>query len=125
MKNLTIAIFLAISLAACSSTDAARAQMEQTSHRPMASITMSWWADRAQMEQASHRAASAPIGQQVSWRNPDSGNSGTITPTGEGISLAGEYCREYQQTFTIAGKTDQAYANACRQPDGSWIYVYR
>lgn len=80
-------------------------------------------ADRAHMEQASTRAASAPIGQQISWRNPDSGHSGTITPTREGTSQAGEYCREYQQTVTVGGKTEQAYGTACRQPDGSWRVV--
>lgn len=80
-------------------------------------------ADRAQMEQASTRAAAAPIGQQISWRNPDSGNSGTITPTREGTSQAGEYCREYQQSVTVGGKTEQAYGTACRQPDGSWRVV--
>ncbi len=80
-------------------------------------------ADRAHMEQASTRASTAPIGQQISWRNPDSGHSGTITPTREGTSQAGEYCREYQQTVTVGGKTEQAYGTACRQPDGSWRVV--
>ncbi len=80
-------------------------------------------ADRVQMEQASSRASTAPIGQQISWRNPDSGNSGTITPTREGTSQAGEYCREYQQSVTVGGKTEQAYGTACRQPDGSWRVV--
>jgi len=81
-------------------------------------------ADRAQMEQASHKAATAPIGQQISWRNPDSGNSGTITPTREGTNTStGEYCREFQQTVTVGGKQEQAYGTACRQPDGSWRVV--
>ncbi len=80
-------------------------------------------ADRGHMEQASQRATTAPVGQQISWRNPDSGNSGTITPTREGTSAAGEYCREYQQTVTVGGKSEQAYGQACRQPDGSWRVV--
>lgn len=81
-------------------------------------------ADRAQMEQASQRATAAPIGQQISWRNPDSGNSGTITPTREGTNNAtGEYCREFQQTVTVGGKSEQAFGTACRQPDGSWRVV--
>lgn len=82
-------------------------------------------ADHAQMEQASQRAASAPIGQKISWRNPDSGNSGSITPTREGTSQAGEYCREYQQTVTVGGKSEEAVGTACRQPDGSWKIVNR
>lgn len=81
-------------------------------------------ADRAQMEQASQRATTAPIGQQISWRNPESGNSGSITPTREGTNTStGEYCREFQNDVTIGGKTEQAYGTACRQPDGSWRVV--
>lgn len=30
------------------------------------------------------------------------------------------YCREYQQTITIEGRTQQGYGTACLQPDGSW-----
>lgn len=80
-------------------------------------------ADRTAMERASQQATTAPIGQTISWRNPDSGNSGTVTPTREGTSSSGEYCREFQQSVTVGGKTEQAYGTACRQPDGSWKIV--
>ena len=61
------------------------------------------------------------IGQQVAWRNPDNGNQGTVTPIREGNDTStGAYCREYQQTVTVNGRTEQAYGTACRQPDGSW-----
>jgi len=81
-------------------------------------------ADRAAMERASNQAANAPIGQQISWRNPDSGNSGTVTPVREGTNnTTGEYCREFQQNVTIGGKTEQAFGTACRQPDGSWHII--
>lgn len=80
-------------------------------------------ADKTAMERASQQATAAPIGQTISWRNPDSGNSGTVTPTREGTSRSGEYCREFQQTVTIQGKTEQATGVACRQPDGSWKIV--
>jgi surface antigen len=72
---------------------------------------------------AQDRAHAAPIGQQISWSNPESGHSGTITPRREGNDSAGNYCREYQQTVTVGGKTEQAYGTACRQPDGSWKVV--
>ena len=58
-------------------------------------------------------------GQASSWQNPDSGNSGTITPT-RTYQSEGHYCREYQQTITVGGEKHQAYGTACRQPDGSW-----
>jgi len=62
-------------------------------------------------------------GTESTWRNPDSGNSGSITPTRTYESAGGQYCREYQQTITVAGETQDAYGTACRQPDGSWQVV--
>jgi hypothetical protein len=35
-------------------------------------------------------------------------------------TTGGDYCREYQQTLTIAGKTQKGYGMACLQEDGSW-----
>jgi len=78
-------------------------------------------ADRIHAARAAEAAHSAPIGQPVVWRNPDSGNQGSITPLREGNdSATGAYCREYQQSVTVDGRTEQAYGTACRQPDGSW-----
>ena len=54
------------------------------------------------------------------WRNPDSGNSGSITPTRTYEIANGQYCREYRQTIVIGGEPQQAYGTACRQPDGTW-----
>lgn len=82
--------------------------------------------DRADVDyarQAQQRAYVVPIGQQITWSNPQSGNAGTITPQREGTDGAGNYCREFQSTVTVAGKSDQAYGTACRQPDGSWKIV--
>jgi surface antigen len=58
-------------------------------------------------------------GQASTWNNPDSGNSGTVTPT-RTYQQGGSYCREYQQTITVGGEKKQAFGTACRQPDGSW-----
>lgn len=81
-------------------------------------------ADKAAMERSTQRALeTAPSGQTVAWRNPDSGNSGTITPEPAVQRGSGEFCREYQQTITVAGRSEQAYGTACRQPDGSWKIV--
>jgi surface antigen len=60
------------------------------------------------------------VGQTSVWRNPDSGNSGSITPTRTYQIANGQYCREYRQTVVIGGEQHQAYGTACRQPDGSW-----
>jgi surface antigen len=59
-------------------------------------------------------------GQASAWQNPDSGNSGTITPTKTYQLANGQYCREYNQTITVGGEKHQAYGTACRQPDGTW-----
>jgi surface antigen len=80
-------------------------------------------ADRAYANQANNRALSAPIGETIAWNNPDSGNYGNITPTRDGYSTGGRYCREYQQTVVVGGKQQSAYGTACRQPDGSWEVV--
>lgn len=78
-------------------------------------------ADLAAANNASQQALeTAPTGRAIAWQNPDSGNSGTITPTKTYTSNSGEQCREYSQTVTIGGKKEQAYGKACRQPDGSW-----
>jgi surface antigen len=63
---------------------------------------------------------SARTGQTSTWRNPDNGHSGTITPTRTYQSPSGAYCREYQQQITVGGEKQQSYGTACRQPDGSW-----
>ncbi|MCA3244640.1 MAG: glycine zipper 2TM domain-containing protein [Alphaproteobacteria bacterium] len=79
--------------------------------------------DRGYYESASTRAATAPVGQQITWYNPQTGNQGTITPTREGRTGDGAACREYQQTVTIGGKTERAYGTACKQADGSWKII--
>jgi surface antigen len=81
-------------------------------------------ADLAYADRANAQAQSAPIGQRIRWSNPESGNSGIVTPVKEGTDTAtGAYCREFQQTVQIGGKTQQAYGTACRQPDGTWKVI--
>ncbi|MBN8543371.1 MAG: glycine zipper 2TM domain-containing protein [Alphaproteobacteria bacterium] len=62
----------------------------------------------------------APAGQTLPWNNPESGNSGSFTPSNYYQTAEGSYCREFNQTINVGGKTEQAYGTACRQPDGSW-----
>ncbi|MCB2101912.1 MAG: glycine zipper 2TM domain-containing protein [Rhodobacterales bacterium] len=59
-------------------------------------------------------------GQTSSWRNPDSGHSGTVTPTRTYQSSAGSACREYETTIFVDGREETAYGRACRQSDGTW-----
>ena len=78
-------------------------------------------ADQAYAEQAAGQALEN--NQAMAWNNPDSGNSGSTTPTQTYQNTGGEYCREYQQTITVGGETQVAYGTACRQPDGTWRIV--
>lgn len=79
--------------------------------------------DRIKLDQANAQAKTAPIGETITWNNPDTGNYGSVTPVRDGTSTSGRYCREFQQTVTVGGKTESAYGTACRQPDGSWQIV--
>lgn len=79
--------------------------------------------DQTYYEGAANKAAVAPVGQQITWSNPQSGNQGTIIPVREGRDSSGSACREYQQTVTIGGKTERAYGTACKQADGSWKVI--
>ena len=63
-------------------------------------------ADELEAQQAYSRALeSAPTGNSTTWSNPDSGNSGTYTPTRTYQTDNGRYCREFRQTVTIDGET--------------------
>ncbi len=83
--------------------------------------------DRADMQyynQTSQQALeTAQPGQALPWSNPQSGNSGVVTPLNYYQTAQGQYCREYNQTVTVGGKKQSAYGKACRQPDGSWKIV--
>ena len=62
-------------------------------------------------------------GAAQTWRNPDSGHYGAVVPRPAYQTSGGQYCREFQQTITVGGRTEQGYGTACRQPDGSWQIV--
>lgn len=81
-------------------------------------------ADQMWMERNAQQALEYNRSHQAStWHNPDSGNSGSLTPMRTFQTAQGQYCREYQQTVIIGGQPQQAYGTACRQPDGSWLIV--
>jgi surface antigen len=79
--------------------------------------------DRMRANEANTRAHTANIGEKITWNNPGNNHSGSVTPTRDGYSESGNYCREFYQTVSIGGKTEDAYGVACRQPDGTWRIV--
>lgn len=72
-------------------------------------------------EAAQVRATSANIGERINWNSGES--QGYVVTRREGTNSAGKICREFQQSITISGKTEEAYGTACLQDDGSWKMV--
>ena len=76
--------------------------------------------DRLKMNQALDNNS---VGQPAYWRNQKTGTSYTVVPT-QNVTVDGnQYCREYRSTANVAGKKQQVYGTACRQPDGTWKMV--
>ncbi|MEQ9557626.1 MAG: RT0821/Lpp0805 family surface protein [Rhodospirillales bacterium] len=78
-------------------------------------------ADQMYQQRAQNTALHTADWQPVTWSNPDSGNSGTITPVRTiQTTNTGQVCREYQTSVTIGGKVEEGYGTACRTADGAW-----
>ncbi len=80
-------------------------------------------ADRQQLGRAQQAAYTAPIGDTISWNNPDSGNRGTVTPVRDGYAEGGRYCREYRHEIIVDGRRETAVGTACQNADGTWQVV--
>ena len=83
--------------------------------------------DRADRQYAERTAQDsleyAQIGQAKAWRNPDSGNSGTFTPTRTYRTADGQNCRDFETTIYVDGKQETGTGRACRRADGTWQIV--
>lgn len=82
-------------------------------------------ADMMYMERAEVQAHDAPIGETITWSNPESGNSGAVTPIRDGYADTGRYCREYKQIIYVGGEEKEAIGTACRieGSDDDWEIV--
>ena len=78
-------------------------------------------ADRAAYTRASQNAMQS--GREKRWKNPDSGNYGTITPHRRYRDRHGKYCREYTQKIYVDGKRHKGHGTACREADGTWRII--
>ena len=54
------------------------------------------------------------------WNNPNTGHSGSTSPTKTVVAADGTPCREFTTEIIVGGETHQGYGTACRQADGSW-----
>jgi surface antigen len=62
--------------------------------------------------------------QSSTWHNKKTGAQYTMTPTSKVMSYNGNnYCRQYETTATISGKTQTVTGTACRQSNGTWQTV--
>ena len=77
--------------------------------------------DRARMAQA---VTTTPVGQEATWTNKKDVTY-TVRPVRQYHPRGNpqRYCREYQTTVEIGGKTRRAYGRACRMPDGQWKMI--
>lgn len=80
-------------------------------------------ADYAYARQAEMDAYEAPLGQQIAWENPESGNYGTVTPLRDGTTESGDQCREFEQTIYVGGRAETGVGVACKRDDGKWDII--
>ena len=78
-------------------------------------------ADRLYAEQSWSRAMSAPVGEPITWENPNTGNSGYTVATRQGsLAGSGQACREYTTEIIVGGRPETMVGIACRNSDGTW-----
>lgn len=74
-------------------------------------------------QNAQQALETAPTGKSMPWQNPQTGNSGSVTPSTPYQNASGQYCREFTQNIVVGGKAQTGYGTACRQNDGTWQIV--
>jgi len=80
--------------------------------------------DRAMHADTAHQSLETqPAGTTSTWQNPDSGHQGSVTPVRTYQQADGTYCRDFTQTITVEGRTEETTGTACRQSDGTWKVV--
>ena len=75
--------------------------------------------DRNDRLKAEHALETSRNGQETTWRNPDTGQRYTVTPTRTYESASGA-CRDFTTVMDIDGRCEHVQGTACRQPDGTW-----
>ena len=73
---------------------------------------------RMAREAAQQAFEGGQTGSSVAWSNPDSGNSGSVTPTRTYQLANGQYCRQYRQDIKIGNESHETTGTACRASDG-------
>lgn len=69
--------------------------------------------DRVMAEDAAGAAARAPVGEEITWRNTNTGHSGSAKTVQLGTDAQGNECRKIEQQVTVDGKTDIILVDIC------------
>lgn len=78
-------------------------------------------ADRLYAERSWNSAMTAPLGQEIVWDNPSTGNSGYSVANRQGtLPTTGQTCREYTTKVKVGGTSETLVGTACRNADGTW-----
>lgn len=78
--------------------------------------------DRAQMNKAGYESlATLPIGETSEWSNPETGNSGSFTPTRAFLSQDGQPCREVTAVLSVEGEEYETRRTVCQKAEGTWV----
>ena len=74
--------------------------------------------DREDQRKAAHAHEVAPDNRSTAWRNPNTGQIYSVTPTRTYGSVSSP-CRDFTTTTELEGE-EVVHGTACRQSDGSW-----
>ena len=75
--------------------------------------------DRNDQLKTAHALETSNTGHPTTWRNPDTGQRYTVTPTRTRDGASGP-CRDFTTVTEIESSRQQVQGTACRQPDGTW-----
>ena len=75
--------------------------------------------DRADQLRTAEALETSHNGNARTWRNSDSGQHYTVTPTRTYEGASGR-CRDFTTVMSIYRRDEVVHGTACRQPDGTW-----
>lgn len=62
-------------------------------------------------------------GEMGEWDNPESGNSGSITPVKSYKSADGQPCRKLKVVERAKGMVEESTVDLCKPDNGEWVLV--
>jgi surface antigen len=107
---------IGLSVAALSGCAATSASKSLHANLTESDVSLAATTMNAALEHAGH-------GETRTWHNPETGHAGAVMPQRTYLSEAGSYCRGYQETLTVDGRSERSSSIACRDADGLWCWV--